>query len=221
MAFALDCYIARPEKAGGWPRGGMTDFSLKRKFRRNPFTILRAPAGGTLALGHETTPIGEIHPAEPAGWGRVGVPGRVPLDLTLDSNDLTRLNGFVDQNAHLGAREQKLFCFFECSDGHLTRDGRKPLQKVFECFSALQIVEQRLDRHARTAKHRSSTKNIRIFDNDSHALMVSRGWPRGGMTLDAASLSALLSAKGAGFDFSRRRRFRRNPFTILHLQVYY
>src|SRR5260370_33589032 len=33
----------------------------------------------------------EIHPAEPAGWCRGGVPGCVALDLTLDSNDLPRL----------------------------------------------------------------------------------------------------------------------------------
>jgi hypothetical protein len=125
------------------------------------------------------------------------------------------------QDAHLGAREQKVFCFFERSDGHLTRDGRKPIQKVFERFSALQIVEQRLDRHARTAKHRSSTKNIGIFDNDSHGVMVSRGSLRDVVTLRGASLSALLLAKRAGFDFSLRRKFRRNPFTILHLQVYY
>jgi hypothetical protein len=37
-----------------------------------------------------------------------------------------------------------VFCFFESSDGRFTRDGRKSLQKVFECFSALQVVEQRL-----------------------------------------------------------------------------
>src|SRR5216683_740348 len=93
------------------------------------------------------------------------------------------IDTLVDQNAHLGAREQKVFCFFESSDGHLTRDGRKPLQKVFECLSALQIVEQRLDRHARTAKHRSSTKDIRVRDNDSHGMILSPGWPRGGLTL--------------------------------------
>ncbi len=63
------------------------------------------PTGGTLALGHETTPIGEIHPAEPAGWSRVGVPGWVPLDLTLDSNDLTRLHGFDAREA--GGRERQ------------------------------------------------------------------------------------------------------------------
>ena len=45
-------------------------------------------------MGHETTPIEEIHPTGHAGWSRVGVPGWVPLDLTPDSNDLTRLNGF-------------------------------------------------------------------------------------------------------------------------------
>ncbi len=67
-----------------------------------------------------------------------------------------------------------MFCFFESSDGHLTRDGRKPLQKVFECFSALQVIEQRLDGHTRTAKHRSSAKNIGVFDDDSHEVIVSR-----------------------------------------------
>src|SRR5216684_1880448 len=91
--------------------------------------------------------------------------------------------------------------FLESSHDHLTRDDRKPLQKVFECFSTLQIVEQRLDRHARTAKHRSSTKDIRVRDNDSHGMIVSRGWPRGGMALGAASLRALPSAKGAALDF--------------------
>lgn len=80
----------------------------------------------------------------------------------------------VDQNAHLRTREEKLFCFFESGDGHLTRDGRKPLQKVFECFSTLEIVEQRLDRDAGAAKHRGSAKNSWIFDDDSHAMIVAR-----------------------------------------------
>src|SRR3979490_2117527 len=74
----------------------------------------------------------------------------------------------------LGACEQEVFCFFESSDGRLTRDGRKSLQKVFECFSALQVVEQRLDGHAGSAKHRSSAQNVRIFDDNSHGMIVSR-----------------------------------------------
>jgi len=86
------------------------------------------------------------------------------------------IDTFVDQNAHLGTCEQKVLCFFECSDGRITRDGRKTLQKVFECFSPFQVVEQRLDRHSRSAKHRSSTKNISIFDYDFHHMIVPRAW---------------------------------------------
>ena len=67
-----------------------------------------------------------------------------------------------------------MFGFFKSSDGGLTRDGGKSIQKVFECFSALQVVEERLDGHARSAKHRSSAKNIRVFDDDSHERIVSR-----------------------------------------------
>jgi len=37
------------------------------------------------------------------------------------------IDTFVDQNAHLSTCEQKLFCFFERSDGRFTRDGRKSL----------------------------------------------------------------------------------------------
>ncbi len=75
----------------------------------------------------------------------------------------------------LRTREQEVFCFFESSDGRFTRDGRKSLQKVFECFSALQVVEERLDGHSGSAKHGSSAKNVRIFDDDSHEIIVSRG----------------------------------------------
>lgn len=39
------------------------------------------------------------------------------------------IDTFVDQNAHLGTCEQKVLCFFECSDGRITRDGRKPSRK--------------------------------------------------------------------------------------------
>lgn len=39
------------------------------------------------------------------GWGRVGVPGWVPVDLTLDSSDLTRLHGCDAREA--GGRERR------------------------------------------------------------------------------------------------------------------
>ena len=73
-----------------------------------------------------------------------------------------------------------MFCFLEGGDGHFTGDGRKALEKVFECFSAFEIVEQRLDRDAGAAKDRSSAEDLGIFDDDSHGGIVSRevGHPR-------------------------------------------
>lgn len=89
------------------------------------------------------------------------------------------IDTFVNQNAHLGTCEQEVFCFFESSDGGFARDSRKPLEKVFECFSALEIVEESLDGNPRSAKHWSSAKNFGIFNDDSHEAIVSRGgWGR-------------------------------------------
>ncbi len=67
-----------------------------------------------------------------------------------------------------------MFCFFESSDSGFTRHGGKPLEKLFESLSAFQIVEESLDGHSRSTKHRSSAKNIRVFDDDSHGKIVSR-----------------------------------------------
>ena len=78
----------------------------------------------------------------------------------------------------LMTREQKLLCLFERSNGRFARDGRKPLQKVFECFPAFQVVKQRLDRHSRSAKHRCSPENIAIFDDSFHSVTVPRAWHR-------------------------------------------
>src|SRR5258708_23249262 len=73
-----------------------------------------------------------------------------------------------------------MFCFFESSDSGFTRYGGKPLEKLFECLSSFQIVEESLDWHSRSAKHRSSAKNIRIFDDNSHDRTVSRMIMAGG-----------------------------------------
>ena len=74
---------------------------------------------------------------------------------------------------HLKTCEQEVLCFYESSDGRFARDGRKSLQKVFECFSTLEIVKERLDGHSGSAKHGSSTKNLRIFDGNSHEVIGS------------------------------------------------
>src|SRR5258708_30611718 len=66
-----------------------------------------------------------------------------------------------------------MFCFFESSDSGFTRYGGKPLEKLFERLSSFQIVEEGLDWHSRSTKHRSSAKNIPVFDDDSHETIVS------------------------------------------------
>ena len=108
-----------------------------------------------------------LQPGEPGETGCLAIVTgqRVPESL---------VDTLVYKNAHLRTREQEVFCFFEGSDGQLTRDGGKSLQKVFERFSALQVVEESLDRHSRSAKHRSSAKDIGILDDGSHVSIVSR-----------------------------------------------
>ena len=93
---------------GRAPKRGAAHRSRDPRSARTGATGIQTTAGCTLALGHETTPIGEMHPALGAGWNRVGVPGWVPPDLTLDSNDLTRLHGFDAREAG-GCERQQVF----------------------------------------------------------------------------------------------------------------
>jgi hypothetical protein len=67
-----------------------------------------------------------------------------------------------------------MLCFFKSGDGGFARHSGKPLEKLFECLSAFQIVEERLNGHAGSAKHRSSAKNIRVFADDSYGRIVAR-----------------------------------------------
>ena len=67
-----------------------------------------------------------------------------------------------------------MLCFFESGDSGFARHGGKPLKKLFECLSAFQIVEESLDGDSRSPEHRSSAKNIGVFDDNSHERIVSR-----------------------------------------------
>jgi hypothetical protein len=67
-----------------------------------------------------------------------------------------------------------VLCFLESADSSFTRDSGKPLEKLFECLSAFEIVEESLDRDSRSTEHRSSAKNIEVFDDNSHERIVSR-----------------------------------------------
>ena len=66
-----------------------------------------------------------------------------------------------------------MLCFLESGDSGFTRDSGKPFEKLFECLSAFEIVEESLDGDSRSTKHRSSAKNIWVFGEDSHEGIVS------------------------------------------------
>ena len=68
-----------------------------------------------------------------------------------------------------------MFRFFEGGDGCFTRDCGKPLQEIFERFSALEVIEKGLDWHSRPAKDRGSAENVAVFDDHVHNLIVSQG----------------------------------------------
>ncbi|MGB9435368.1 MAG: hypothetical protein WBQ89_24180, partial [Candidatus Acidiferrum sp.] len=54
--------------------------------------------------------------------GQSSVPGCLAIVTGKRVPD-SLIDTFVDQNAHLGTCEQKVLCFFQCSDGRITRDG--------------------------------------------------------------------------------------------------
>jgi hypothetical protein len=67
-----------------------------------------------------------------------------------------------------------VLCFLENGDSSFTRHSGKPLEKLFECLSAFEIIEESLDGDSRSAEHRSSAKNIGVFGDNSHERIVSR-----------------------------------------------
>jgi|SRR5580658_9307047 hypothetical protein len=69
---------------------------------------------------------------------------------------------------------EKLLSFFERGDSHLSRNGGITLKELFEGMPSLQRVKEELKGHARTAKHRRSTKNVWIFDDDAIGGIHSR-----------------------------------------------
>jgi hypothetical protein len=85
----------------------------------------------------------------------------------------TLIDAFVDQNAHYGTCKQEVFRFFERGNGRFSRDSRKSLEKVFQRFSAFQVVEQRLDRHTRSPKHSRHRKLTRPLTRSGHMLLRS------------------------------------------------
>jgi hypothetical protein len=121
-----------------------------------------------------------------------------------------------------GRASKSFFCFFERSDGRFARDSRKSLQKVFERFSAFQAVEPHSDRDSHSSKHRSSSKNIPIFDDDFHRKILRVGTNSGYVQLQRTDLAykRFVCPNGAVESVNQKRfatiRFRSgsNTFSI-------
>jgi len=84
------------------------------------------------------------------------------------------VDAFVEQNAHLGTREQELLRFFEGGDGEFAGDGGKSFQKLFEGFAAFEVVEERLDGDTGSAEDGSSAEDFGVFGDDAHGRIVAR-----------------------------------------------
>jgi len=75
------------------------------------------------------------------------------------------IQAFVNENAHSGPCEQSLFCFFQCGESQFARDSGKPGEEFFQCFPAFQVVEHRLDWHARAAEYGGSGEDFGVSNN--------------------------------------------------------
>ena len=76
--------------------------------------------------------------------------------------------------AFRGVRAAVLSLLLARGDDSFARNGGKPLQKVLQGLSALQVVEQRLEGRARSAKHGRPAENVRVSSDDTHEDILTR-----------------------------------------------
>lgn len=67
-----------------------------------------------------------------------------------------------------------MFGFFESIERHRAGDGRKSLQEIFDAFAALDVVNERLNRHASTAENWRTVHDLRVPNNGvGHVLLFA------------------------------------------------
>jgi hypothetical protein len=76
-------------------------------------------------------------------------------------------HALIEQNPHSYLGGQELSSLLQRGYGHLARNGWVIHKELFERVPSLQRVKEQLKGHARPAKHRRSTQNLRIFDYDA------------------------------------------------------
>jgi hypothetical protein len=72
---------------------------------------------------------------------------------------------FVEQYPHSGSGEQMFGALFKKRHGLLARYGGVLLQKRIQCFAALNVIQQRPHRNARSRKTRLAAQDSRIGGN--------------------------------------------------------
>jgi hypothetical protein len=78
------------------------------------------------------------------------------------------VDAFVGPAGASGSRQRQSFGFLEGLDGQFAAYCGKSLQKVLQGFSALDIVEERLNRNARTPEDRRSVHDLGIDCQNTH-----------------------------------------------------
>jgi len=59
---------------------------------------------------------------------------------------------------------------FKSRDRLFARDRRKGFEKLVERIPGFEVVEERLDRHARPDEHRGPAENLGIAEHDSRSV---------------------------------------------------
>lgn len=96
---------------------------------------------------------------------------RVPLRALIGTHGPARLDVLAARPGHTHQSissftkscQKKRLRFLKRRDGGLTANSRILLQEFIQCFSALQIIEQCLERNARSAKNGLPAMNFRVL----------------------------------------------------------
>ncbi|MGB8474704.1 MAG: hypothetical protein WCE61_11530 [Candidatus Acidiferrum sp.] len=76
-------------------------------------------------------------------------------------------HALIEKNLHSCLSGKKLLSLLERSDSHLSRNGWVTFKELFERVASFQGVEEQLNWHSSPAKHRRTTQNLRILDDDA------------------------------------------------------
>src|SRR6185437_10225362 len=111
-------------------------------------------------------------------------------------------------------RDNERLRFFQRGNGGLSSNCGKIVEEVAERLPALQIVQQRLKRHARAPENGNAAQNILVFDEDvarhCHALPLKLA-PSLATNRNATKLFA---ASSPGFTLEKSNRFTPRTFAL-------